>query len=86
MSAIARVSSGTMRNFGAYDSKAKRLTRIVKNKPGSLSPYKRKSMKKNKNSLPTKLERRMPGATDYDGFTMKRRKGGRRKTRRKKRC
>ena len=73
-----------MRNLGAYESKTKRLTRIRKNKPGSLSPYKRKSRKKNINSLPTKVERKMPGPETYDGFTMKRRKGGR-KTRCKKR-
>ena len=80
---LRRVSSATMRNLGAYDSKAKRLTRIRKNKPSSLSPYKRKSNTKKKNSLPTKVERKMPGPETYDGFTMKKRKGGR-KTRRKK--
>ena len=80
---LRRVSSPTMRNLGAYESKAKRLTRIRKNKPGSLSPYKPKLRKKNKKSLPTNLERKMPGREIYDGFTMKKRKGGR-KTRRKK--
>ena len=80
---LGRVSSATMRKFGAYDSKTKRLGRITKNKPRSLSPYKRKSRKKRKNSLPTNLERKMPGPETYDGFTMKKRKGGR-KTRRKK--
>ena len=80
---IGRVSSATMRNLGAYESKTKRQTRIRNNKPGSLSPYKRKSRKKSKNSLPTKVERKMPGPETYDGFTMKR-KGGR-KTRCKKR-
>ena len=81
---LGRVSSATMRNLGGYESKAKRLTRIRKNKPGSLSPYKRKSRKKSKKSLPTNLERKMPGPETYDGFTMKKRKGGR-KTRCKKR-
>ena len=80
---LGRVSSATMSKFGAYDSKAKRLGRITKNKPRSLSPYKRKSRKKSKNSLPTNLERKMPGPEKYDGFSMEKR-GGRKKTRRKK--
>ena len=84
---LGRVSSATMSKFGAYDSKAKRLGRITKNKPRSLSPYKRKSRKKSKKSLPTNLERKMPGPEHYDGFTMRKRGGqkkARRKTRRKK--
>ena len=48
---LGRVSSATMRNLGAYESKAKRLTRIRKNKPGSLSPYKPKSRKKSKKAF-----------------------------------
>tara|TARA_B100000214_G_C23488658_1_gene410567 strand:- start:68 stop:316 length:249 start_codon:yes stop_codon:yes gene_type:complete len=81
---LRRVSSATMSKFGAYESKPKRLSRVRKNKPGSLSPYKRKSRKKSKNSLPTNLERKMPGPEKYDGFSMEKRGG--RKTRRKKRC
>ena len=89
MPAITRVRSATMHNLGAYDSKKQRFNRIPKNKLRSLSPYKRKSNKNKKNSLPTNLERKMPGPEHYDGFTMKKRGGRktrRRKTRRKKRC
>ena len=82
---LRRVSSGTMHNFGAYETNNQRLNRILKKR----STQSKRKLKKI-NSLPISIERRMPGATDYDGFTMKRRKGGRktrrRKTRRKKRC
>ena len=61
MPTIARVSSATMRRLGAYESKANRLKRFAKNNPMSLSPYKAKSRKNSKNSLPIKLERKMPG-------------------------
>ena len=84
MPTIARVSSATMRRLGAYETKKQRIDRIKKNKPSSLSPYKRKSLKKSKNSLPTNLERKMPGREQYDGFSMKK-KGGRKKARRKTR-
>lgn len=80
----ARVSSATMRRLGAYDTKEERINRIKKNKPRSLSPYTRKSLKKSKKSLPTNLERKMPGPEHYDGFNMKKR-GGQKKTRRKTR-
>lgn len=84
MPTIARVSSATMEDLGAYESKKERINRLKKNKPSSLSPYKRNSNKKSKKSLPTNLERKMPGRDHYDGFSMKK-KGGRKKARRKTR-
>ena len=81
---IGRVSSATMDNLGAYESKDRRLARIFEGRRKSFLP---KTMKVNKRSLPTSLERRMPGRDQYDGFDMRMRKGrGKRRTiRRKKR-
>ena len=82
MSGIERVSSATMHNLGAYESTRDRLDRIMRSPSFSLSSLRRRSSKR---SLPTSLERRMPGAEHYDGFTMRRRKArGKRKTRRNK--
>ena len=82
MPGIERVSSATMHNLGAYESTRERLDRILRNPGFSLSRMRRRTSKR---SLPTSLERRMPGAEHYDGFNMKRRKArGKRKTQRRK--
>ena len=82
MPPIGRVSSATLRNLGAYDTREERLARVLERRRHSSLP-KRRTIRKM--SLPTSLERRMPGAEDFDGFRMTRRQGrGRRRTMRRK--
>lgn len=83
MPGIERVSSATMHNLGAYESTRERLNRILRSPSFSLSRMRRRTSKR---SLPTSLERRMPGAEHFDGFTMRRRnaRGKKRKTQRRK--
>ena len=80
---IGRVSSATMRDLGAYDTKDQRLNRIFEGRQVFL-PRANRSKRIDQRSLPTSIERRLPGREHYDGFTMKRRGRGKRMTKRKK--
>ena len=75
---IGRVSSATLKDLGAYDTKRERIAKMFNSRGSALSLKKRRSMEKR--SLPISLERRMPGAEHYDGFSMRKRGKGRRKT------
>lgn len=78
---IGRVSSATLKDLGAYDTKQERIAKMFNSRRQSST--RRRSM--GKRSLPTSLERRMPGAEHYDGFSMRRKGKGRRKTKKRRR-
>ena len=75
---IGRVSSATLRDLGAYDTKEERIAKMFNTHIRGQSLTKRRSI--GKRSLHTSLERRMPGAEHYDGFSMRKKGKGRRKT------
>jgi hypothetical protein len=79
---IGRVSSATLRDLGLYDTKRERIAKMFNTHIRGQST-KRRSM--GKRSLPTSLERRMPGAEHYDGFSMRKKGRGRRKTKKRRR-
>lgn len=80
---IGRVSSATLKDLGAYDTKQERIAKMFNSRIRRQSSTKRRSM--GKRSLPTSLERRMPGAEHYDGFSMRKKGKGGRKTKKRRR-
>ena len=80
---FVRVSSATLKDLGAYDTKQERIAKMFNSRIRRQSSTKRRSM--GKRSLPTSLERRMPGAEQYDGFSMRKKGKGGRKTKKRRR-
>jgi hypothetical protein len=79
---IGRISSATLKDLGAYDIKRERIAKMVNTRRRKQSSTKRRSI--GKRSLPTSLERRMPGAEQYDGFSMRKKGKGMRKTKKRR--